>query len=136
MSFEHEMELLGLEVERGAEHLARYHAANPTHGTELPVFYRGLHASLSLNTFYTCSREEVKAWHLEANAPSTDAAGCIHTDVERGFIATSVLSFENLKDLGSEEEVARKGFLRQQGKRYVIQDGDILFFQFRSGGKR
>ena len=60
----------------------------------------------------------------------TQAAGVIHTDFEKGFIMAEVQSFEDLKELGSEEAVKKAGKLHQKGKTYEVQDGDIMFFKF------
>lgn len=56
-------------------------------------------------------------------------AGVIHTDFEKGFICAEVMTFEDLKELGDEEAVKKAGKLRQQGKKYVVQDADVIFFK-------
>lgn len=60
------------------------------------------------------------------------AAGVIHTDFEKGFICAEVMTFEDLKELGDEEAVKKAGKLRQQGKKYVVQDADVIFFKVRA----
>ncbi|KAJ1487957.1 TGS-like protein, partial [Baffinella frigidus] len=68
--------------------------------------------------FFTAGPDEVRGW----------AAGTIHTDFEKGFICAEVMAFETLRELGTEAEVKLKGKYRQEGKMYVVNDGDVIFF--------
>lgn len=85
---------------------------------------------LGLITFFTAGEKEVRAWTVEKGVSAQKAAGKIHSDIERGFIRAEVCSyadFENLKSLAAAKE---KGRLRLEGKEYLVQDGDIMYFRF------
>ncbi len=86
--------------------------------------------SLGLVTFYTKVGPELRAWTVPAGTPAPKAAGAIHTDFERGFIKAEVASFEDFSRAGSEAEARKKGALRQEGKDYLIRDGDVVRFKF------
>ena len=91
----------------------------------LTVGYR----ALQLVNFFTCGEDEVKAWTITKGTKAPQAAGTIHTDFEKGFIAAEVMSFDDLKELGSEANVKGAGKYRREGKNYVVKDGDICFFK-------
>ncbi|KAJ6887415.1 hypothetical protein NC651_027672 [Populus alba x Populus x berolinensis] len=80
----------------------------------------------------------VKCWQIRRQTKAPQAAGTIHTDFERGFICAEVMKFDDLKELGSESAVKAAGKYKQEGKTYVVQDGDIIFFKFNvsGGGKK
>ncbi|KAJ6894866.1 hypothetical protein NC652_028572 [Populus alba x Populus x berolinensis] len=80
----------------------------------------------------------VKCWQIRRQTKAPQAAGTIHTDFERGFICAEVMKFDDLKELGSESGVKAAGKYKQEGKTYVVQDGDIIFFKFNvsGGGKK
>uniref|UniRef100_A0A7S2V0U7 Obg-like ATPase 1 n=1 Tax=Fibrocapsa japonica TaxID=94617 RepID=A0A7S2V0U7_9STRA len=124
-----EQELYDLELS-GKEQLEEYLKANPTHKSALPRILRMGYHALQLIHFFTCGSDEVKGWTIRDGKLAPEAAGVIHSDFERGFICAEVQAFEDLKELGSEEAVKKSGKLRQQGKKYVVQDGDIIFFKF------
>jgi len=86
--------------------------------------------SLGLQYFFTAGADEVKAWTIKKNSLAPQAAGRIHTDFEKGFIMAEVQKFADFKELGSEAAVKAAGKYRQQGKTYVVEDGDIIFFKF------
>ncbi|KAJ9558185.1 hypothetical protein OSB04_012799 [Centaurea solstitialis] len=81
---------------------------------------------------------KVKCWQIRRQTKAPQAAGAIHTDFERGFICAEVMKFDDLKELGSEAAVKAAGKYKQEGKTYVVQDGDIIFFKFNvsGGGKK
>ncbi|MDX9783441.1 MAG: redox-regulated ATPase YchF [Spirochaetia bacterium] len=85
---------------------------------------------LGLRTFFTAGEDECRAWTIKVGDKAPQAAGVIHTDFERGFIKAEVYHFEDLATLGSEHAVKVAGKLRQEGKEYVVQDGDVIFFKF------
>lgn len=85
---------------------------------------------LNLSTFFTCGTDECRAWTFHVGMTAPECAGIIHSDFQRGFIKAEVYDFEDLKKLGSEAAVKEAGKLRQEGKDYVMQDGDIVFFRF------
>ncbi|MCE5256379.1 MAG: redox-regulated ATPase YchF [Spirochaetaceae bacterium] len=85
---------------------------------------------LGLRTFFTAGADECRAWTIRAGDKAPQAAGVIHTDFERGFIKAEIYSYDDLVTLGSEIAVKSAGKLRQEGKDYIVQDGDIVFFKF------
>ncbi len=91
---------------------------------------KAAYSTLGLQSFLTAGKKECRAWTIKKGATAPQAAGTIHTDFERGFIAASICNFEDLKDLGSEQAVKAAGKLRTEGKTYVMQDGDVVEFKF------
>ena len=85
---------------------------------------------LGLSTFLTAGADEVKAWTFKNGMKAPECAGIIHTDFQKGFIKAEVMSFNDLKELGSELKVKEAGKLRLEGKEYIMQDGDICLFRF------
>ena len=85
---------------------------------------------LDLITFFTAGEPEVKAWTVEKGTPAQKAAGKIHTDIERGFIRAEVTSFEDFENAGSLAKAKELGRMRLEGKEYIVQDGDIMYFRF------
>ena len=88
---------------------------------------------LNLITFLTAGEDEVRAWTVTKGAKAPEAAGKIHSDIERGFIRGEVTRFEDFMECGSFAAAQKKGLLRLEGKDYVIQDGDIAHFRFNVG---
>lgn len=80
---------------------------------------------LRLIVFYTAG-DETRAWTVRTGAPATEAAGRIHTDIERGFVRAEVISWNKLLEYGSTAEARKHGALRTEGKQYVVQDGDVI----------
>lgn len=91
---------------------------------------RGAYKELGLITYFTAGPKEVRAWTVRKNAKAPEAAGVIHTDFERGFIRAETVSYETYKKLGSEKAVKEAGEMRQEGKDYTVQDGDVILFRF------
>lgn len=89
--------------------------------------------ALQLQYFFTAGPDEVKAWTIQKGTKAPQAAGRIHTDFEKGFIMAEVMKFEDFKEEGSESGVKAAGKYRQQGRNYVVDDGDIIFFKFNAG---
>jgi len=89
--------------------------------------------ALGLMYFFTAGQDEVKAWTIQKHTKAPQAAGKIHTDFEKGFIMAEVMKFVDFKEHGSEAGVRAAGGYRQQGKEYVVEDGDIIFFKFNAG---
>ena len=85
---------------------------------------------LNLITFLTAGEDEVRAWTVTRGAKAPEAAGKIHSDIERGFIRAEVTRFEDFMACGSFAAATKKGLLRLEGRDYVIQDGDIAHFRF------
>ena len=86
--------------------------------------------TLGLQSFLTAGKKECRAWTIKKGATAPEAAGTIHTDFERGFIAASICNFKDLEELGSEQAVKAAGKLRTEGKTYIMQDGDVVEFKF------
>jgi len=86
---------------------------------------------LNLVTFFTTTGgKEVRAWTLRQGSPALEAAGKVHTDMQRGFIRAEVVSHEDLMAAGSLAAAREKGLLRLEGREYVVQDGDVIHFRF------
>jgi len=85
---------------------------------------------LGLMSFLTAGEPEVRAWTIKKNTKAPDAAGKIHSDIQRGFIRAEVVSYDDLMREGSMNACKEKGLIRSEGKEYVMQDGDIVLFKF------
>ena len=85
---------------------------------------------LGLGTYFTAGEKEVRAWTFKRGIKAPGAAGIIHSDFEKGFIRAVTMSYDDLFKYGSEKAVKEAGRLREEGKEYVVQDGDILEFRF------
>ena len=81
-------------------------------------------------SFFTAGEDECRAWTVRKNATAPEAAGVIHTDLQKGFIRAEVLAYDDLMTLGSYAEAKAKGKLRLEGKEYRVKDGDILNIRF------
>ena len=81
---------------------------------------------LGLVTFFTAGEKETRAWTVAEGGSALQAAGRIHTDIERGFIRAEVIGWEELLEYGSHAEARKHGKLRTEGKTYVVQDGDVI----------
>lgn len=96
----------------------------------LAVLARKAYHLMGLETFFTGGSDECRAWTIHAGDTAPKAAGVIHTDFEKGFIKAEAYSIEDLRKYGSEQKIKEAGKYRQEGKDYVVQDGDVLFFKF------
>ncbi|MFQ5587965.1 MAG: redox-regulated ATPase YchF [Nitrospiria bacterium] len=85
---------------------------------------------LGLMTFFTVGEDEVKGWTLHEGTPAVEAAGKIHSDIARGFIRAEIFHYSDLAREGSAQAVKEKGLLRLEGKQYIVQDGDCIYFRF------
>lgn len=85
---------------------------------------------LDLITFFTAGEQEAKAWTVKKGTKAPQAAGKIHSDIERGFIRAEVIKYEDLIREGSMQACKEKGLMRLEGKEYEVQDGDIIYFRF------
>jgi len=91
---------------------------------------REAYALLDLITFFTAGETESRAWPIPKHTKAPQAAGKIHSDMERGFIRAEVYHYDDLMACGSEAKVKEKGLFRLEGKEYVMQEGDIVYFRF------
>jgi hypothetical protein len=87
-------------------------------------------ALLDRITFLTVGEDEVKGWMVAKDAPAIEAAGAIHSDIQRGFIRAEVVAFEDLKKAGDYAAARKLGKVRLEGKTYPVQDGDVIHFRF------
>jgi ribosome-binding ATPase YchF (GTP1/OBG family) len=91
---------------------------------------RAGYALLGLKTFFTAGPKEARAWTFPAGAKAPQAAGEIHTDFEKGFIRAETIAYDDYVALGGETGAKDAGKLRQEGKEYLVQDGDVMLFKF------
>jgi ribosome-binding ATPase YchF (GTP1/OBG family) len=85
---------------------------------------------LDLISFFTIKLPEVRAWTVKKGTMAPQAAGKIHTDFEKGFICAETIDHRTLMDAGSFNAAREKGLIRQEGKQYIIKDGDVILFKF------
>ena len=85
---------------------------------------------LGLQTFFTVGPKEARAWTVRVKAKAPEAAGCIHTDFEKGVIRAEVIAMDDYLVLGGEQACKESGKMRQEGKEYIVHDGDIMLFRF------
>jgi len=121
-----ESELVGMEPEERGEFLAELGLEE----TGLARVIRAGYELLGLQTFFTVGPKEARAWTFPIGAKAPQAAGEIHTDFEKGFIRAETVAFEDYVGLGGESAAREAGKLRQEGKEYLVQDGDVLHFKF------
>jgi GTP-binding protein YchF len=96
----------------------------------LATLSRATFKLLGLETYFTAGKEENRAWTIKRGFKAPQAAGVIHTDFEKGFIKADVYSLEDLETYKSEVALRAAGKIRSEGREYVVQDGDIMFFKF------
>lgn len=96
----------------------------------LAVLAKKAYHLMGLATFFTGGSDECRAWTIHAGDTAPKAAGVIHTDFEKGFIRAEAYSIEDLRQYGSEQKIKEAGKYRQEGKDYIVKDGDVLFFKF------
>jgi ribosome-binding ATPase YchF (GTP1/OBG family) len=85
---------------------------------------------LGLLSFFTKNEQEVRAWEIKQGSSAPQAAGKIHTDFERGFIRAEVVPYETFIEYGSDAAIKAAGKMHLEGKDYIIQDGDVIYFRF------
>lgn len=85
---------------------------------------------LNLITFFTAGQREVRAWTVSKGSTAPTAAGIIHSDFQKGFICAEVYAFKDIQSAGSEKTLKTAGKYRQEGKKYIVQDGDVILFRF------
>ena len=91
---------------------------------------RAANRVLGLTTFYTAGDKEVRAWPIRIGASAPEAAGSIHSDIERGFIRAEIYQLDDLLEHGSEAALKSAGKMRLEGKEYVVADGDVVNYRF------
>ncbi|WP_128892554.1 redox-regulated ATPase YchF [Erythrobacter sp. HKB08] len=121
-----EAELVGMPPEDRVEFLADLGLEE----SGLARVIKAGYALLGLQTFFTAGPKEARAWTYPAGAKAPQAAGEIHTDFERGFIRAETIAYDDYVTLGGESGARDAGKLRQEGKEYEVQDGDVMLFKF------
>src|ERR1700760_4393655 len=121
-----ESELVDLDAAEAAEYLTSLGLKE----TGVGNLIRSVYHLLGLRTYLTTGEKETRAWTIHAGDKAPAAAGVIHSDFERGFIAAETVHFEELVRLGSFARSRKAGKLRVEGKEYVVQDGDVMEFRF------
>jgi len=121
-----ESEIVEMEEDEKKEFLASYNLTE----SGLDRLAKEGYNLLGLITFLTAGPEEVRAWTVTKGSFAPQAAGVIHTDFEKGFIRAEVMKYDDWSKLGSEQAVKDGGKYRVEGKEYVMQDGDIVYFRF------
>jgi GTP-binding protein YchF len=100
------------------------------HEPGLETVIKASYGALDLITFLTTGEDETRAWEVRRGATAPEAAGVIHTDLERGFIRAEVIPYDDLVEAGSMDQAKAKGLIRVEGKEYVVHEGDILHVRF------
>ncbi|OGS49577.1 MAG: redox-regulated ATPase YchF [Erythrobacter sp. RIFCSPHIGHO2_12_FULL_63_10] len=121
-----ESELVGMEPDERMVFLEEM----GLHETGLARVIRSGYDLLHLITFFTVGPKEARAWTVHKGAKAPEAAGEIHSDMQRGFIRAETIAYDDYITLGGESGAREAGKLRQEGKEYLVQDGDVLHFKF------
>ncbi|MBG0771153.1 MAG: redox-regulated ATPase YchF, partial [Anaerolineaceae bacterium] len=121
-----EMDIAQLPEDEAQVFLAEYGIEEPG----LNRFIRLSYDLLGLQSFFTAGDKETHAWTVARGALAPEAAGVIHSDMQKGFIRAEVVSYDDLINLGSFAEARNQGRLRVEGKKYVMQDGDVIEIRF------
>ncbi|MFH1754598.1 MAG: DUF933 domain-containing protein, partial [Candidatus Latescibacterota bacterium] len=124
---EAELEIASLE---SAEERAVFMKEMGIQRSALHAMTRACIDALGLISFFTVSGQELRQWFLRKGSTAVEAAGTIHSDLQRGFIRCEVMNYEDLVRLGSEDKVKNEGKYYVKGRDYVVQDGDILYVRF------
>jgi GTP-binding protein YchF len=126
MSASLEAEVAGMDPAEAAELLSGFGVTEPGLDRVISACYR----ALDLITFLTTGEDETRAWEVRRGAKAPEAAGVIHTDLQRGFIRSEVVSYHDLVEAGSWDAAKAKGLLRVEGKDYVVAEGDVVHIRF------
>ncbi len=121
-----EAEIAELEPEESIEFLEDAGLKEPS----VNRMIRSAYSLLNLQSFLTQGPKEVRAWTIKKGMTAPEAAGTIHSDIKRGFIRAEVIQFDDFVKYGSESKVKDAGKMHLEGKKYVVQDGDIILYRF------
>ena len=121
-----EQEISTLNEEEQLEYLQEFNLEEPV----LNHLIRNAYTMLSLHTFFTAGPQEIRAWTIKINDTAYDAAGKIHTDFQKGFIKAEIFNFLDLIKYKNEQAVKEAGLIRQEGREYIVKDGDMILFKF------
>jgi GTP-binding protein YchF len=117
-------------VELSSEDRLSYLQSLGVESSGVDLMIRSAYRLLGLMSFLTAGEKEVRAWTIPRGTRAPQAAGTIHTDIERGFIRAEVVSYDDLLRAGSYAAAREQGLLRLEGKEYVMQEGDVVHFRF------
>lgn len=121
-----EAELAQLDEEEARAFMDDLGIAEPARNRVIALSYE----LLGLISFLTAGPDEVRAWTIRRGTPAVEAAGVIHSDIQRGFIRAEIVAFDDLARAGSMAEARKHGHVRMEGKQYIVQDGDVCHFLF------
>ena len=125
-----EMELAQLSAEGDTESLEMFMEEYGVTELSLDKIIRLSYDLMGLHSFFTVGEDEVRAWTLKREATAVDAAGTIHSDLAKGFIRAETVHYDDLVSLGGLPEARNAGKLRQEGKTYIVHDGDVINIKF------
>ena len=121
-----EAEVAGLDAGEAGTLLQAYGIEEPVLGRVIDAVYR----LLDLITFFTAGEKESRAWEVRRGALAPEAAGVVHSDIQRGFIRAEIISYDDLVAAGSWNAAKARGVLRLEGKDYRMNEGDVCHFRF------
>ncbi len=121
-----EKELAELSSEEAQEFLAAYNVESPS--SERIVRYSC--QALGLISFFTVANREVRSWLIPTGTKAIEAAGAIHSDMKKGFIRAEILAYDNLVAAGTYQQAKKAANMHLEGKDYVVEDGDVIYFRF------
>ena len=121
-----EMEISSMPENEQQEFLDTYNLKESSLNKMISEAYK----TLNLETFFTAGPKEIRAWPIIKGSTAPEAAGVIHSDFQRGFIRAETYNIDDLVELNNEQEIKNAGKLRQEGKDYIVNDGDVIFFKF------
>ena len=121
-----DVKLIGDMAEMSDEEIAEYIELLGSKPVTMNDIINSAFDTLNLITFYTGSQKECNAWSIEKGATVKEAAGVIHTDLEQGFITADVVNVDEMIDVGGWNVAKEKGLIKNQGKEYLIKDGDYV----------
>jgi ribosome-binding ATPase YchF (GTP1/OBG family) len=120
------MDIASMPEEEASEFLIEYNIKK----SALDRVIKSSYDALNRISFFTVGEDEVKAWTIEKGTPALEAAGAVHTDIQKGFIRAEVLSYQDLAKYGSFKDAKKAGQVRLEGKEYIVLDGDIINYRF------
>jgi GTP-binding protein YchF len=121
-----ESELAQLDTDSRAEFMADMGLTEPA----AKKFVQSCYRTLGLISFLTVGKDEVRAWPIQEGTTAWEAAGKVHSDIQRGFIRAETMACEDLRERGDEKAVKAAGKIRLEGKTYIVHDGDVIRFRF------
>ena len=122
-----EMELAQLPAEETSEFMEELGLEKLARDQVIQASFR----LLGLISFFTANEQEARAWTIKEGSSALKAAGVVHTDMERGFIRAEVVAYDDLEKAGNYAGAQKQGLVRLEGKDYIVQDGDVIFFRFK-----